>query len=154
MIYTNMVYKSTFTNEMFLWHYMVLAPPNLVCESMSLIEIWELRATLSWREPPLESFILWYWLELGATCYAFMRKPPPKFLSLYVCLLEAHHSSHMPLGCFWPLGSATSMPFLWIFSVSLQIEIIYDSEGSLRYERWIYFMKSYHMILWISFIYD
>ena len=33
------------------------------------------------------------------------------------------------------------MPFLWIFSVSLQIEIIHDSEGSLRHETWIYYME-------------
>ena len=75
-----------------------LAPPNLVCDSMSIIGIWELRAMRSWREPPPESIIPWYWLELGAACYAFVLEPPPEFLSLYVWPSEAHHSSHMPLG--------------------------------------------------------
>ena len=50
-----MVYKDIFMDEMFLWYYMVLAPPNLVCESMFFIEAWELRATPSWREPPSKS---------------------------------------------------------------------------------------------------
>ena len=58
MIYTNMVYKDTFMNEMFLWRYMVLALLNLMCKSMFLIGLWELRATPSWREPPPESLIL------------------------------------------------------------------------------------------------
>ena len=52
-----MVYKDTFMNEMFLWHYMVLALSNLVCESMSLIRVWELHAMPSWWKPPLESLI-------------------------------------------------------------------------------------------------
>ena len=65
---------------------------------MSLIGIWELHATPSWRDPPLESLILWYWWELGAACYAFVQEPLPKSLSLYVCPLGVHHSSHMPLG--------------------------------------------------------
>ena len=98
-----------------------LVPPNLVCDdSMSIIEVWELRTTPSWRGSPLESFIPWYCLELGAAyyaflvgatskvpillrhgieaaCYAFVREPPSKSLSLYVCPSGAHHSSHMPL---------------------------------------------------------
>ena len=77
---------------------MVLAPPNLVCKSMSTIGIWELRATPSWREPPPESLFPWYWLELGVACYAFGREPPLESLSLYISPYRAHHSSHMPLG--------------------------------------------------------
>ena len=42
-----MVYKDTFMNEMFPWHYMVLAPSNLVCEYVP------------------------YW-NMGAACYAFV----------------------------------------------------------------------------------
>ena len=35
---------------------------------------------------------------MGATYYALVRDPPPESLSLYVSLLGAHRSSHMPLG--------------------------------------------------------
>ena len=146
---------------------MVLTPPNLVCESMSMIEIWELRATPSWRKPPPESFIPWYWLELrvacyafmwepppesqfywgmGAACYAFVREPPPESLSLYISPYRAHHSSHMPLGRaygdygFW---GRLLVCLIYGFSlVSLRMEIIHDSEGSLKYEIWIYVYES------------
>ena len=40
-------------DERFLWYCTVLAPPNLVCDSMSTIGIWVMRATPLWREPPL-----------------------------------------------------------------------------------------------------
>ena len=35
---------------------------------------------------------------MGAACYALVREPPLKSLSLYVSPLGAHHSLHMPLG--------------------------------------------------------
>ena len=35
----------------------IVAPPNLVCNSMSIIGVWELCAMSSWWEPPLESLI-------------------------------------------------------------------------------------------------
>ena len=41
-----------------IFKYMVLAPFDLVHEIILSIEIWELRATSSWREPPLE-FQFW-----------------------------------------------------------------------------------------------
>ena len=53
---------------------MVLAPPSLMCESMSLDGMWELRVMHSWRDPPPES------------------------ISRYVSPLGAHHRTHMPLG--------------------------------------------------------
>ena len=56
---------------------------------------WELRAMPLWWEPPPESQFYW---GMGAACYALVREPPPESLSLYVSPLEAHHSSHMPLG--------------------------------------------------------
>ena len=59
---------------MFLWYCMVLAPPNLMCNSMSTIGIWVLHVTPSRREPPPES------------------------LSSYTSPLGAHHSSPMSLG--------------------------------------------------------
>ena len=37
-----------------------LAPPNLVCDSMSTIGIWVLRAPPPWREPPPETLISRY----------------------------------------------------------------------------------------------
>ena len=97
---------------------MVLALPNLVCDSIPLLEYgycvlrlrggshlqrslfhdidrnWELHATSSWREPPLE--FQFYW-GMGAACYAFVREPPPESLSSYNSPLGAHHSSPMPL---------------------------------------------------------
>ena len=106
-------------DERFLWYCTILAPPNLVCDSMSTIGIWELHAMPSWREPPPETLIPWHWSELGtacyafvagatsesqfywgmgAACYAFVREPPPESLSSYTSPLGAHHSSPMPLG--------------------------------------------------------
>ena len=146
---------------------MVLAPPNLVCESMSMIGIWELRATPSWREPPSESLIPWYWLELGSGCYAFVREPPPgsqfywsigaacyafvrepplESLSLYISPYRAYHSSHMPLGHVYGdygLWGRLLVCLIYGFSlVSLRMKIIHDSEGSLKYEIWIYVYES------------
>ena len=155
-------------DEMFLWHYMVLAPPNLVYESMSLMEYgscvlhlrggshlqnplfcdidgkWELHATPSWWKPPPKSQFYW---GIGAACYAFVWKSPQESLSLYVGPLGAHHSSHMPLECVYGVyglwGRLLVCHFYGFSPVSLRIEIIHDSEGSLRYETWIYFMESY-----------
>ena len=146
---------------------MVLAPPNLVCESMSMIGIWELRATPSWREPPSKSLIPWYWLELGAacyafvqepppesqfywgmgaTCYTFVRKSPPESLSLYISPVGAHHSSYKPLGRVYGdygLWGRLLVCLIYGFSlVSLRMKIIHESEGSLKYEIWIYVYES------------
>ena len=52
MVYKCLNYKYVYT--LFL-NYKVLAPPSLMCESISLARIRELRATPSWWEPPLES---------------------------------------------------------------------------------------------------
>ena len=57
MIYIYMVYKDMFMDEMLYGILWFLAPPNLVCESMSLIRVWELHAMPSWWEPPPESLI-------------------------------------------------------------------------------------------------
>ena len=139
-----------------------------MCDSMFIIGVWELRATPSWREPPPESLILWYWLELGAacrafvrephlesqfywgmgaTCYAFVQEPLLESLSLYISPLRAHYSSHMPLRCVYGVyglwGRLLVCHFYEFSSVSLRIEIIHDNEGSLKYETWIYFMESY-----------
>ena len=50
-----MIHKDMFMDEMLYGILWFLAPPNLVCESMSFIGEWKLRATLSWWEPPSES---------------------------------------------------------------------------------------------------
>ena len=55
-------------------NYTILAPLSLVCKSMSLDRMRELRATPSWRESPPES------------------------LSRYVSPLGVHHRTYMPLG--------------------------------------------------------
>ena len=80
------IYGLWFTNDWikYIWYtvyiyiqllnYTILAPPSLVCKSMSLDGMRELRATPSWRESPPES------------------------LSRYVSLLGVHHRTYMPLG--------------------------------------------------------
>ena len=65
-------YKDRIINKRLLWYFTVFAPPNLLCDSMSTIGIWVLRATPSWWEPPPETLIPRYWSELGAACYAFV----------------------------------------------------------------------------------
>ena len=62
MVYKCSNYKYVYT--LFL-NYKVLAPPSLMCESISLVEIWELHAMLSWWEPPPE-FLFRYISPLGA----------------------------------------------------------------------------------------
>ena len=52
MVYKCLDYKYVYT--LFL-NYKVLAPPNLMCENISLARIRELCATPSWWEPPLKS---------------------------------------------------------------------------------------------------
>ena len=52
MVYKCFNYKSAYT--LFL-NYKVLASPSLMCESISLVGIRELRAMPSWWEPPSES---------------------------------------------------------------------------------------------------
>ena len=66
------------------------------------------------------------------------REPPLESLSSYTSPLGAHHSSPIPLGRVYGvdemmlLGSATSMPNIWLFFPGyIWIKIIHDSEGSL-----------------------
>ena len=71
MVYKCSNYKYVYT--LFL-NYKVLAPPSLMCESISLVGIRELRATLSW------------W------------KPLPESLSRYISPLGVHHSDIYAFG--------------------------------------------------------
>ena len=83
---------------------------------------------------------------MGAARYAFVREPPPESLSFYVSPLGAHHSSHMPLGRAYGdygLWGWLLVCLIYGFSlVSLRMEIIHESEGSLKYEIWIYVYES------------
>ena len=87
MIYKCSYYKYVYT--LFL-NYKVLAPPSLMCESISLVGIRELRATPSWWEPPPESLFR-YISHLGALhsdIYAF--RVSYGVISLWDRLLVCH----------------------------------------------------------------
>ena len=138
-------YKNRNIKERLLWFCTILAPPNLVCNKY--VHYWNMGvacyasvAGATFRDPystiliGIGSCVLrlhgeshlqnpnFHW-GMRTACYAFVREPPPESLSLYVNLLGAHHSSHKPLGHvygvmrWWPLGPATSMPIMWLFSL-------------------------------------
>ena len=140
-------YKSMFMDKRFLWYCTIWLHRILVYDSMSTIGIWVLRASPLWREPPPKTLIPWYWSELGATCYAFvawatsriqnpnsieawelrarplceshLQNPYPRILALWgriivhLCLWGVS----MVLMRWWPLGPATSMLNIWLFSL-------------------------------------
>ena len=53
-----------------IFKYIVLAPSDLMHEIIPLIEIWELRATPSWRKPTPKSQFH-YWLRIGSCLLCF-----------------------------------------------------------------------------------
>ena len=105
------------------WNWELRATPSCgsYLQNPNSIEAWELRATPS--------------------CGSHLQSP-------YLCILAhlgAHHSSHMPLGRVYSdygLWDQLLVCLIYGFSsVSLRMKIIHDSEGSLRYELWIYYME-------------
>ena len=147
-----------------------------------------LRATPSWREPPPKTLIPWYWSKLGATCYAFvagatsriqnpnsieawelratplcgshLQNPYPRILALWgriivhLCLWGVS----MVLMRWWPLGSVTSMPIMWLFFPGYTwIKIVHDSEGSLIMDHgfclWNYITRFYKYWFFIVIVF-